>query len=160
MIQRIQTLFLIVAFAASMLLFFFPFASIYSGDGLAYYKFYVYGFKNMSPDAGSMFTFMTTFPLLLINILVAGASLGSIFLYKNRIRQMKVVRITIFLQIILIGLVLFVYNKIIEKNLQVTPDYQDEFAIYFPLISLVFLVLANRFILKDEKLVRSVDRLR
>ncbi len=160
MIQRIQTLFLLVAFVASVLLFFFPFASIYSGDGMAYYKFYVYGFINKSPDSESIFSFMTTLPLLLLNAIVAAAALGAVFLYKNRIRQLKVVRLTIFMEIVFIGLVLFVYNKIIEKNLMASPNYQDEFAIYFPLISLVFLVLANRFILKDEKLVRSVDRLR
>ena len=86
--------------------------------------------------------------------------MGSIFLYKDRITQMKIVRIAILLQIILIALIFFVYAKIIETNLAASPDYLDETGIYFTLISLVFLILANRSIMKDEKLVRSADRLR
>jgi hypothetical protein len=73
---------------------------------------------------------------------------------------MKVVRIAILLQIVLIALIFFVYAKIIETNLSASPDYLDETGIYFTLVSLVFLILANRSIMKDEKLVRSVDRLR
>jgi hypothetical protein len=158
MIQRIQSLFLLLAFIAAVILFFFPLAGIYSTT--ATYKFYVYGLVNMVPGEKSMFSFMTTFPLLLINLLVSAFSLGAIFAYKNRLTQMKVVRITILLNILLIGLVFFVYAKIIETNLLVSPDYLDEAGIYFPLISLIFLILANRSIMKDEKLVRSVDRLR
>jgi hypothetical protein len=158
MIQRIQTVFLILAFLAAVTLFFFPIAGIYSTT--ATYKFYVYGFKNMVPGEASIFTFMTTLPLLLLNILVAVLALVCIFLYKNRISQAKVVRMAILLNIILIALVFFVYAGIIEKNLATSPDYLEEAGIYFPLISLIFMILANRSIMKDEKLVRSVDRLR
>lgn len=158
MIQRIQTVFLILAFLATVALFFFPMAGIYSNT--AAYKFYVYELKNMVPGEVSIFSFMTTFPLLLINILVAAISLSCIFLYKNRVLQAKLVRFAILAEIILIVLIFFVYAQIIEKNLLASPDYLEEAGIYFPLISLVFLILANRSIMKDEKLVRSVDRLR
>jgi len=158
MIQRIQTIFLSLAFLAAITLFFFPLAGIYSTS--AAYKFYIYELKNMVPGEPSMFTFMTTFPLLLLNILVAALSVTCIFLYKNRVRQAKLVRLAILLDIIMIALVFFVYAKIVETNLNATLDYLDEAGIYFPLISLIFLILANRAIMKDEKLVRSVDRLR
>ncbi len=158
MLQRIQTVFLALAFLAAAILFFFPLAGIYATS--ATYKFYVYGLINMVPGEASLFSFMTTFPLLLLNILVGAMAIGAIFMYKNRITQMKVVRIAILLNIVLIGLIFFVYAKIIETNLLVSPDYMDEAGIYFPLISLIFLILANRSIMKDEKLVRSVDRLR
>ena len=114
----------------------------------------------MVPGEVSIFSFMTTFPLLLLNILAGAFSLASIFLYKKRVLQAKITRIAILTNIILIALVFFVYAKIIETNLIASPDYLDEAGIYFPLISLVFLILANRAIMKDEKLVRSVDRLR
>ena len=158
MIQRIQTIFLFLAFLVTVSLFFFPLAGIYSTN--AAYKFYVYELRNMVPGEASIFSFMTTFPLLLLNILVGALSMASIFLYKNRILQAKIVRIAILTEIILIALVFFVYAKIIETNLFASPDYLDEAGIYFPLISLVFLILANRSVMKDEKLVRSVDRLR
>jgi hypothetical protein len=158
MIQRIQSLFLFLASLAAVILFFFPMASVYGQ--LATYKFYVYGLLNMVPGEPSVFSFMTTLPLLLLHIIVAVLSAGCIFLYKNRIRQMKFVRLAILLQIVMIGLVFFVYARIIENKLAAIPEYLGDAGIYFPLISLVFLILANRWIMKDEKLVRSVDRLR
>lgn len=158
MIQRIQSVFLFLAFLATIALFLYPIAGIYSD--LTAYKFYVYGFKDMVPGEASVFTFMTTFPLLLLNIVVGGLSVICIFLYKNLIRQAKLVRLAILLDIVLIVLVFFVYAGIIEKNLHASPDYLQEAGIYFALISLVFLILAYRFIMKDEKLVRSADRLR
>lgn len=158
MIQRIQSIFLLLAFLAAVALFFYPLAGIYSN--LTAYKFYIYGLKNMVPGETSLFSFMTTFPLLLLNTLVTALSLICVFLYKNRVRQAKLVRLAILLDIILIALVFFVYASIIERNLLASPDYLDEAGIYFPLISLIFLILANRFIMKDEKLVRSMDRLR
>lgn len=158
MIQRIQTLFLVLAFLASLVLFLFPFAGVYSD--LHTYKLYIYGFRNMVPGEGSGFSFMTVLPLLLLNLFTAALTLVSIFLYKNRMRQLKLVRLAIFTDIVLIGLIFFVYARIVENKLSVTPNYLDEAGIYFPLIVLIFLILANRFIVKDERLVRSVDRLR
>jgi hypothetical protein len=158
MIQRIQTLFLAMAFLASILLFFFPVAGVY-GD-LSTYKLYVHGFRNMVPDEASVFSFMTVLPLLLLNIFTAALSLVSIFLYKNRIRQIRFVRLGIFTDILLIGLIFFVYARIVENKLGASLNYLDEAGIYFPLIVLIFLILANRFITRDERLVRSIDRLR
>lgn len=158
MIQRIQTVFLLLAFLASIALFFFPLAGIYSP--IHTYQFYVYELRNMVPGENSMFSFMTTLPLLLSNILVATLSLTAVFLYKNRATQAKIVRFAIFIDVILIALIFFIYANIIEKNLGASPDYLDEAGIYFPLIALIFLILANRFIVKDERLVRSADRLR
>jgi len=114
----------------------------------------------MVPGEPSMFSFMTTLPLLILNILVFILALVSIFLYKSRVTQAKIVRLAILLEIVFIALVFFIYAKIIETNLMVTPDYLEEAGIYFPLISLIFLILANRSIMKDEKLIRSIDRLR
>ncbi len=158
MIQRIQSVFLLLAFLAGVALFFFPLAGIYSATNA--YQFFIYELKNMVPGEPSMFSFMTIFPLLLIHIVAVLMSLAAIFLFKNRLTQMKIVRLAIFLVIILIGLIFFVYAGIIEKNLGASPDYLDEAGIYFPLIMLIFLIFANRFITKDERLVRSADRLR
>jgi hypothetical protein len=158
MIQRIQTVFLIVAFLASIALFFFPFAGVYSDTHT--YKLLIYDFKNMVPGEEPAFSFTTVLPLLLLNIITAATALVSVFLYKNRMSQLRFLRIGIFTDIVLIGLIFFVYARIVENKLGATPDYLGEAGIYFPLITLIFLILANRFILKDERLVRSVDRLR
>jgi len=48
----------------------------------------------------------------------------------------------------------------LESLTMTDADYIREPGIYLPIVSVVFLVLANRFIMKDEKLIRSADRLR
>jgi len=50
------------------------------------------------------------------------------------------------------------YPNIVVKAQEA--EYEFLTGAYIPIINLLFLFLANRFILKDEKLVRSVDRLR
>jgi small neutral amino acid transporter SnatA (MarC family) len=158
MIQRIQTVFLLVAFLGGVLLFFFPLAGIY-GD-TSTYIFYIYQFRNMVPGEPSLFNNMAVIPLALINAGMVALAAVSIFMYKNRLRQMRLVRFAIFLGIILIALIFFVYAGIIERTLGIAPDYMSEAGIYFPLVSLVFLILANRYIVRDERMVRSIDRLR
>jgi hypothetical protein len=158
MIQRIQSLFLAIAFLAAAALFFFPLAGVYADVNT--YKLYVFEFKNMVPDAPSAFSFMTILPLLLLNVLTGVFSMTAIWMYKDRIRQLRFVRYAIFCDIVLIGLVFFIYARIVENKLGASPNYLDETGIYFPLIALIFLILANRFIIRDERLVRSIDRLR
>jgi hypothetical protein len=157
MIQRIQSLFLLLAFLATAFLFFYPLAGIYSPTET--YYLYTYGFKNMSNDPSAI-SFMTTLPLLLINILVAACCIYCIFMFKKRMTQMKVVRLAILLELIYLVLIFFIYEKIIETNLHAAFTDIVWRGIYAKLISLIMLVLASRFIMKDEKLVRSIDRLR
>jgi hypothetical protein len=45
-------------------------------------------------------------------------------------------------------------------NLSYLQDYDFRYTIFFPLIAMLFTYLAIRGIKKDEKLVRSTDRLR
>ncbi|MGX1929655.1 DUF4293 domain-containing protein [Flagellimonas sp. 2504JD4-2] len=86
----------------------------------------------------------------------AALALISIFLYKNRQNQFVVNRLNMILNLFLLGF--FVYrslslsgeNTISEKGI----------GMLIPVFSIVFLVLANRAIKKDEDLVKSVDRLR
>jgi hypothetical protein len=158
MIQRIQSLFLLIALVCSVLLFLFPLAGIY-GD-TSTYLFYIYKFQNQVPGEVSQFNDMAVIPLAAINGLMGLIVLISIFMYKNRMLQMRLVRLAIFLDIILVALIFFIYAGIIERTLFVTPDYMSETGIYFPLAALVFLILANRYIQRDERMVRSIDRLR
>jgi hypothetical protein len=158
MIQRIQSVFLLIAVLAGILLFFFPLAGIYSPT--ATYHFYIYEFRNMVPGEASVIGKSAVLPLVALNVLSTALAAYAITLYKKRITQIKMVRLSIFFDVVLIALIFFVYGRIIEKNLNVTPDYPGEAGIYFPLIMLVFLILAQRFIIRDERLVRSIDRLR
>ena len=90
--------------------------------------------------------------------LVLVLSLVTIFRYKNRISQVKLVRFTLLLSMLLIVGIFVLYPNIVMKTSEAVSEF--EIGAYIPIINLLFLFLANRSILKDEKLVRSVDRLR
>lgn len=86
----------------------------------------------------------------------AALSLISIFNYKNRKFQFVLGRLNIILNFILLGLFLYLLlmapgeSEVSEKGV----------GIFIPILTIVFLVLANKAIKKDEDLVKSVDRLR
>lgn len=158
MIQRIQTVFLFIVAVASICLFFFPLAGIYSDTHT--YKFFIYELRNMVPGEASIFNRNAVLPLAALDVITGGVALWALFSYKNRIMQLRLVRVAIFADIIMLALVFFVYANIIERTLHVSPDYMGEAGIYFPLVMLIFLILSNRYIIKDERMIRSIDRLR
>jgi len=157
MIQRIQTLFLVLALISGTLVFFFPLADYYH-ELYGNYKLLTTELKSMDPDPKISTSIWFTSPLWLS----AGASLLitliSIFLYKNRTTQLRLVAFDILLNVSFVVMVFIIYSNKITKLTQIEPSYQS--GIFFPLITLVFLILANRFIRKDEALVKSADRLR
>jgi hypothetical protein len=140
MLQRSQTLWLlfssILAFASLKLSFF-------SGNII------VDNVKQFQ-----RFTAMGSIVLMILTVGVAIASLFLIFLYKDRKLQMK-----ISLAVLVVSFLNILLYYLQTKNFVV-----NEWAFDIPcIISLaipVFLIIAIRGIYKDEKLVKSVDRLR
>ena len=98
---------------------------------------------------GNLIINISTVILILLGLL-------SIFSFKNRKRQILLNNISIFINALLICfLIYWLQNlpggiKFPEKGIEPL----------FPLISVICLFLANVFIKKDERLVKSVDRLR
>ena len=87
---------------------------------------------------------------------IAALALIGIFLYKNRQNQFVANRLNMILNLFLLGF--FVYRSL---NLSgETLVSEKGIGMLIPVFSIVFLVLANRAIKKDEDLVKSVDRLR
>jgi len=158
MIQRIQTVYLSLAFIAMALLFAFPLAQFFSETGA--YVFSVTGLKNMVPGGANAFIPMIFLPIIIVAVGIALLSLFTIFQYKNRSLQIKLTNIGVLAAIALIMGIFFLYIPMIEKKINIIPDYSKAFGIYLPLVALVFMVMANRAIKRDEKLVRSADRLR
>jgi len=146
MIQRIQTLFLLLAAAAAFSLFAFPFAS--TPEGVTASTMFADGQYNLSDHIG----------LLVLFSLAGGLALISIFLFKNRKTQLLVGRLSIIANIIGLVLAIALFMQDFEKLGAVDPD--DGIGLYLPIAFLVFALLALRFISKDEKLVKSMDRLR
>lgn len=156
MLQRLQSLFLLVVVITSVLMFFVPLVSFISD--LVYLKLFVYEFVNLTPGSEVQFSFTTVLPLTLLNLGVLAISLWTIFRFKNRITQIKLVRFTLLLSMLMIVGIFVLYPNIIAKSTDAVSEF--EAGAYIPIINLLFLFLANRYILKDEKLIRSVDRLR
>lgn len=88
--------------------------------------------------------------------IVAGLALISIFLFKNRKKQFVLNRINILCNLIILGvLVYWKLNSSGEVEIS-----EKGVLVLVPLISIVFLFMANRAIRRDEQLVKSADRLR
>ncbi len=154
MIQRIQTVFLFLAIIALVLFNIFPYWQVAAGEEGARMQLMSYGFATTVQGE-------TTVDYGLY-ALVAGLSgvaiiiaLVEIFTYKNRLTQMKLAIANSFLMTA--TLVLMTYFVV---GLQ--EEYQGDFGLGIFVFALAMLlnILARRFIQKDEKLVRSVDRLR
>ncbi len=158
MIQRIQSVYLFIAFLALVVFYFFPIASFLSD--LSYFKFYITHLQALTPGVESPISRNLILPLAVFNGIIALISLMAIFLYKKRIFQSRMVKLAILMNVILIALIFFVYSPLISKATGAEADYADNFGVYISLISIVMLVLANRGIMRDEKLVRSANRLR
>lgn len=157
MIQRIQSVYLLLAALAAGLLFFFPIATFWDDISFLFAVNYV---KDISNTPQSLFNQVFTVPSMVISGINALLPLVILFLFKNRKLQMQLVKLTGLMILSFIALIFFYYVPTIENTLQVEADYSGHFGMYLPLASLVFMVLAYRGIAKDEKLVRAADRLR
>ncbi len=153
MIQRIQSVFLFLAAGLGIAALFLPVAHFYQGFTFpADVQFMMDNWK-----------FSTFGGILKVSALI---SLIAIFLFKKRKRQIIWVRIAQFLcfAAICFGVYCFYPFKALPETNQIWPMIQayitKYWAIFFPFLVLIFNALAIRFIKKDDKLVRSMDRLR
>lgn len=158
MIQRIQSVYLAIAGIALIVLYFLPVASFLSE--LSYLEFYITHLDSLTPGVVPLIKNTLILPLGVFNGFIILATFMSIFFYQKRTMQLKIVRLSILMNLILISLIFFVYSPLIGRSIGTEADYSNGYGMYMTLISLIMLVLANRGIIKDEKLVRSADRLR
>ena len=106
-----------------------------------------------------------TWPLVAVAALTALVAVVCIFLYRNRVRQMRMVAVGFLFNVAYVFLLFFwavdAYGKTVLRAMQGT-DLQVIWYVgaYAPIVSLLFFVLAHRGIKKDEAKVRTADRLR
>ena len=135
MLQRIQTLYLLIAAVCSGALSLSTYllvsegVTVYVIDSISYLVLF---------EGSAMF------------------SLISIFLFKSRQTQFVLGRLNIILNFILLGL--FVFRLLSLPGGPANPE--KGIGLLLPIFSIVLLALANKAIKKDETLVKSVDRLR
>jgi peptidoglycan/LPS O-acetylase OafA/YrhL len=147
MIQRIQSIYLLVASACSFALFGFPFASVDKkvADSALFSNDTVY---NLSDNTA----------LLAIYVLTGVVAFAAIFLFSNRNRQKTVAGVAAVFNLIGIAFAVIVLMQDSVMDSAAVPNYG--IGLYTPILGLILILLAVRAIAKDEKMVRSMDRLR
>ena len=155
MIQRIQTVYLLLAAALMSLTLFLPLATIWQGDHEVVVKTWF---------ADGTVGFKAPLPLYLGIILSVATALPfvTIFLYKKRMTQ---IRLCVSEIVLLLGSVAFIalycYRMCdVLAELMQELNFTLGFAALMPVVAIIPMVLAIRGIAKDEALVRSLDRIR
>lgn len=114
---------------------------------------------------GQRFTGMETWPLVVLSLVCMALSLATLFLYKRRTLQVRMVGFGFLLNVVYAFLVFFWavdhYADLLSAGMGGDkPEVSWAVGAFTPLASLVFLFLAQRAIRKDEALVKAADRLR
>lgn len=149
MIQRIQTLFLLAIVGLSTILIIKPFTIIKDSES-------VY-LLSLMPGCLIDIVKPAIYGPIALNFIIIILSVYTIFKFKRRTKQIKFCQIILVLSTLLIGS-MFVFSFVKTENPLVVADY-TKYA-FIPAINIVFALLARWFIQKDDKLVRSADRIR
>lgn len=149
MIQRIQSVYLLLVTALLITSMCLPVGSFIGVDGATYV------FKPLGVGANE--SFYSTWGVFGILLLSAIVSFATIFLFKNRMLQ---IRMSIFNSILLIGyyMAFLAFMFVFKKDLNAS--FQVSWALCLPLICIILNYLAIRAIGRDEVMVKAADRLR
>tara|TARA_B100001564_G_C20387955_1_gene555299 strand:+ start:208 stop:717 length:510 start_codon:yes stop_codon:yes gene_type:complete len=169
MIQRIQTLFLILYIGALVSTFFFPvwqkieksnlvegYGSIFGNKDSDIITGYTYGVICKSGCPSILYDNFIISGLVIISCIIA---IFSIFNYKNRLNQIKLGALNSFITSVLI--IYFLYDIFYnEEYININDKISFLISFYLIFLAIFFNFLANRFIRKDELLVRESERIR
>lgn len=146
MIQRIQTLWLALATIFNALLFFIP--------------IYKYNFPNQVYSPWQVEKVTSFIPLFIVAAVITVLPFVAIFLFKNRSRQKSMVWISFVSILSFLSIVLMRVNNL--KSGTPTPgNFQYSIpGILVTVVAAICLIMAIRGIRRDDKLVKSMDRLR
>lgn len=157
MLQRIQTVFLLLVVLLMTISLFFPVWSYTSPEGEVTHMLKAFSFVSITNGAEPetvYFPFSLIATLAIASITVAVIEIGK---YKNRLLQMKLGALN---ALLMAGTVCL--GAYFATDLMSAKEVQGAYGIglFLPGAALICNVIANRYIRKDEKLVRSVDRIR
>ncbi|MEI6348110.1 MAG: DUF4293 domain-containing protein [Bacteroidota bacterium] len=151
MIQRIQSIYLLLIAVCFSILLFFPLATIDPN-----YEYSLWSLRSVEGMVKA-----PTYYLGLLAIVISGIALYTIFVYKKRMTQSKLCVAMFLLMLIFLTLMFFVYPEyVIAKFLGDNAIVNYSYIAILSVLPMAFVLLANRAILKDEQKVRAADRLR
>lgn len=149
MIQRIQSVYLLLVTALLVASMCLPVGSFIGANGAAYV------FKPLGVEINEAFS--STWGLFGILLLSAVVAFATIFLFKNRMLQ---IRMSIFNSILLIGYYMAFLAFLFVLKRDLTASFQISWALCLPLVCIILNYLAIRAIGRDEVMVKAADRLR
>ncbi len=144
MIQRIQSIYLLLVFLLCGV--FTNFISLWTLEGDI--------IQSINDLFNAESIILKLVPLLYY--IIAVLAFITIFLFKNRQLQFVMGRLNILINLFLLGALIYL-SLTLSGETQVS---EKGIGMFLPIVAILFLVLANRAIKKDEDLVKSVDRLR
>ncbi|MBB6609496.1 DUF4293 domain-containing protein [Pontibacter sp. Tf4] len=162
MIQRIQTVFLFLLVIAVISMLFLP---LWSKTDAATGETVILTAWNLktevaNADATAAAASKSTIAIGLLAIAAAIVALVEIFQFRNRLTQIKMGLLNTLLLAALFGTSFYFAAYVGGEMVGGTDNGSYEAGFYMPMLALLLNSLANRFIKRDEDLVRSVDRLR
>jgi len=153
MIQRIQTIYLFVASILLLITSLLPISYII--DSTQHVVITIYALKvEINNSISTTKSVLTTGILMYLAIIF---SFLTIFLYKNRKLQILISSLLMVISFLICNLIV-VNSYILVPSTQAVMSFN--YIAIFPLISLILFFLAYRAIKKDDKLVKSLDRIR
>ncbi len=151
MIQRIQTVYLLLVAVCAVVCLSMPVGHFHQ-DGIEVAEFYNLWLS--MADGSKVFSPWAMYDLLLLAALVPFVA---IFLFKRRMLQ---VRLSVFSGLILIGYYIVFGTFVYVFKSRYDADFTMNWTVAFPAVALILDYLAFRNIMKDELMIRSLNRLR
>ena len=151
MIQRIQSVYLLLVTILLVVAMCQPLGRFVAADGVTAYDFTPLGITLAAGNTQS------TWGLFCILLLSAVIALATIFLYRNRMLQ---IRMTIFGSLLLVGYYIASVVFIFVLKGEMEAGFQLGWALCLPAVCIILNYLAFRGIYKDDVMVKAADRLR
>jgi hypothetical protein len=156
MIQRKQSVYLLLVAVLMSWLFIRPYAEIALTSGRMLI-FHCPAIRNYStPENYDYFRY--TIPLVLLVFLTGVLNFVNIFLFSRRLLQIRLCIISSVVLVVILATMLYYY--FITLNSVEHTLHKFRIAAIFPIIGIIFNFLAYRAIHQDEMLVKSYDRIR
>ena len=152
MIQRIQSIYLLLAAVCVAITMCISVGSFIEADGITTHVLKPLGISYANGE------YQSTWGLFGLLFLSAVISIATIFLFRNRMLQ---VRMTIFNALLLIGyyVVAAVFIFSLKGGLN-DASFRPGIGLALPAVAIILCYLAFRGIYRDEIMVRAADRLR
>jgi hypothetical protein len=156
MLQRLQSVFLFLVFVFTVLFLVFPLGTFRMNGTVV--NIVLVGSDLAAENHFSDYAQWFRMVLSVLPLLAMVFTVYIIFQFKKRMHQVKLGKVNMFIHLIILVVSFFYLDQLSSALPQMSFSYGP--SVFFPIVSLVLILRANRSIIKDEKMVRAADRIR